>query len=913
LTFPYAQQSFEPLPWPHQAPDLTPQQIELLNQQVWVINDFPLYQADEAGDHRYFHGGLDIVLDNGTPIYAMKDGWVKFFDYGSGTIGITDIPGDEPSYGWEYTHLGNFQVEVGDFVTAGTFIGEVDFPQGLAHIHLTKVFSQGPYWGGWRYMCVPNGHFTYIDEEPPVINTPFYFFENNSDTIIEPDGTGNVVLSGQVDIVVPMREQGLYARSNDSGFGDRLGITTIVYEIRPAGSDPGSGHLFQSFDFNKIKIKSGFWDTYYNAQITKVVYKHWTLFEPNRTSGDKSLSYYIITNCSGERSPRKLHTDDRNYCWDTAALDQDGYPLYLNGTYDIIVTAYDFDGHSSSQTMRVTVGNPEMLVPDQFPTIQDAINAAVDGDIISVAPGIYEEEIDFLGKEIIVQGNPGAAIIDGVGGCAVSFFSDEGPRSILRNFVIRNGYMGIFLADSSPTIHKVTVCDNEYGVAAFVGAQPVISNSIFWNNTEDDLLFCQVSYTCIEDANDGVGNITNDPLFVDPDNGDYHLKSEAGRWDPDSQSWVADDVTSPCIDKGNPTSLVWAEHYPHCGRVNMGAYGNTSEASRSQPGCPTIQDAIDAANHGETVIIPDGIYMGPGNRDIDFKGKAITLQSENGPANCIIDCRGTATHPRRGFYFHSGEDASSVVEGFTIMNGYAQFGGGILCEDSSPKITNCVFQQNTAEWYGGAMENYYSSPVVSNCIFSGNRALDWSFGGAIDNYVSSPTITNCTFHNNSADYGGAIFDSEQSTTVTNNCILWANNSTCGPEICGTCSVLYCNVQGGYAGTGNIDTDPLFVDGTGGDYHLLHGSPAIDAGDPASDWGNEPWPNGRRVNLGAYGNTAQATRSKTDFEDLAMLADHWLQDGPFVDVAPEPDGDGIINFADFAVLAHYWAAEQDASP
>jgi hypothetical protein len=141
LTFPYAQQSFEPLPWPHQAPDLTPQEIELLNQQVWVINDFPLYQADEEGWPRYFHGGLDIVLDNGTPIYAMKDGWVKFLDYLSGTIAITDMPGDEPSYGWEYTHLGNFQVEVGDFVTAGTFIGEVDFPQGLAHIHLTKDFS----------------------------------------------------------------------------------------------------------------------------------------------------------------------------------------------------------------------------------------------------------------------------------------------------------------------------------------------------------------------------------------------------------------------------------------------------------------------------------------------------------------------------------------------------------------------------------------------------------------------------------------------------------------------------------------------------------------------------------------------------------------------------------------------------
>ncbi|MHC4647980.1 MAG: DNRLRE domain-containing protein, partial [Planctomycetota bacterium] len=160
LTFPYEQASMEPLPWPHQAPGLTAQQIELLNQQVWIINDFPLYQADEAETMRYFHGGLDIVLDNGTPTYAMKDGWVKVAD--ANTIVIADTPGDEACYAWQYTHLGNLQVQVGDFVTAGTLIGQVDF-YGLAHIHLAKVFSEAPYWGNWHYMCMPNGHFTYID------------------------------------------------------------------------------------------------------------------------------------------------------------------------------------------------------------------------------------------------------------------------------------------------------------------------------------------------------------------------------------------------------------------------------------------------------------------------------------------------------------------------------------------------------------------------------------------------------------------------------------------------------------------------------------------------------------------------------------------------------------------------------
>lgn len=355
LTFPYEETIIEPLPWPHQAPDLTPQQIDTLIQQLWIINDFPLYQADQAGDLRYFHAGLDIVLDNNTPIYAMKDGWVKFTDYS--TITIADTSDNIPSYGWEYTHLSNFQVQVGDFVTSGTFIGEVDF-DGLPHIHLSKVFSQGDYWGWWRYMCIPNGHFSYIDEEPPVINTPFYFFENNSDTEIESGGAGNVVLCGQVDIVVPMREPGLYARDNISGYGDRLGITKIEYEIRPTGSTPGSGQIFHSFDFNDIKIKSNARNPEYNAGLTRLVYKHWSFFEEERTSWDKYFSYYIITNCSGEQSPQEINISDQNYCWDTTALDQDDFPVFPNGTYDITVTAYDFSGHSSTQTMTVEVDNP---------------------------------------------------------------------------------------------------------------------------------------------------------------------------------------------------------------------------------------------------------------------------------------------------------------------------------------------------------------------------------------------------------------------------------------------------------------------------------------------------------------------------------------------------------------------------
>ena len=314
---------------------------------------------------------------------------------------------------------------------------------------------------------------------------------------------------------------------------------------------------------------------------------------------------------------------------------------------------------------------------------------------------------------------------------------------------------------------------------------------------------------------------------------------------------------------------------------------------------PTIQAGIDAAWHGDVVLVANGTYTGSGNKDLDFNGKAITVTSENGAENCIIDCENDG----RGFYFHSGETEESVVNGFTIRNGSANKGGGIFCEDSSPTVQNNNISGNSADSpgsSGGGIYCYNSDSIITNNNISGNSAVNsgggikclWrspvityntitlnsaggsgggiycdhssatltnntiienssaggSGGGGIFCDYSFPIITNNTIEGNSANDGGGIYCYLSSSPMITNTILW-NNS---PEEIyldedSSITITYSDIQDGWEGETNIDVDPMFVDPDNGDYHLQVGSPCIDAGDP-----NSPKdPDGTRADIGAF--------------------------------------------------------------
>ncbi len=249
-----------------------------------------------------------------------------------------------------------------------------------------------------------------------------------------------------------------------------------------------------------------------------------------------------------------------------------------------------------------------------FDMVQEAIHVAEDGDIVLVYPGLYAEEINFLGKAITVQSATDAAVLENQDDFAVSFYHGEGSDSVLRNFVIRNSFMGIFLAGSSPTISNVTVVDNKYAIEAYAGAEPDISNCILWNNTHGDLFGCRARYSCIERGNEGEGNIYADPLFFNPDNGDYHLRSGRGRYWPEHDVWVLDKITSPCINTGDPLSDYSNEPMPNGGRINMGAFGGTAFASMSEMNQPP-EVSIISPEYGSELYGPVLVEVNAWDRD----------------------------------------------------------------------------------------------------------------------------------------------------------------------------------------------------------------------------------------------------------------------------------------------------------
>ncbi|MBP8909912.1 MAG: leucine-rich repeat domain-containing protein [Phycisphaerae bacterium] len=286
-----------------------------------------------------------------------------------------------------------------------------------------------------------------------------------------------------------------------------------------------------------------------------------------------------------------------------------------------------------------------------FDRIQEALDVAADGTSIIVAPGVYRENIDLLGKKVYLtaidlqnpHGGP-CAVIEGQGnGPVVRIRPGSGDKCSLVGFVITKGTGypagAIDCTGASPTLANClivgnrcldsggaalrfensqavlihcTIADNDAGfegaALTLIDSNITMTNSILWGNSPQEIAKTIASkplirYCAVRGWWPDLGNLHADPLFavrgvwvnrdkpeetLDSQNvraiwtgGDYHLKSLAGRWDPVAGTWISDALTSPCIDSGDPQSPIAHEPMPHGNIVNMGAYGGTTEASKS--------------------------------------------------------------------------------------------------------------------------------------------------------------------------------------------------------------------------------------------------------------------------------------------------------------------------------------------
>lgn len=177
---------------------------------------------------------------------------------------------------------------------------------------------------------------------------------------------------------------------------------------------------------------------------------------------------------------------------------------------------------------------------------------------------------------------------------------------------------------------------------------------------------------------------------------------------------------------------------------------------------------------------------------------------------------------------------SPKLKNLVFVDNSALYGGGMCNYDhSDPMLNNIVFRNNSAD-YGGGMYNNESNPILNNVVFSGNSAAKG--GGGIFNYVySNPVLAGVTISGNAAEYGGGMYNNTECFPSVTNSILWGNTAPQSDQIQETSTtyttVAHSIIQGGWSGEGNLDTDPLFVDGQDNDLRLgaCDGSPAIDAG------------------------------------------------------------------------------------
>jgi len=350
--------------------------------------------------------------------------------------------------------------------------------------------------------------------------------------------------------------------------------------------------------------------------------------------------------------------------------------------------------------------------------------------------------------------------------------------------------------------------------------------------------------------------------------------------------------------------------FPSGGGQRNGSTSSPSRAkSRDWLTNETILKGGVLAQDVNAATILDGLIIQNGRYGIECRGN---------PGPSIINCKIEDNYDCGIYCDNSHPKITNCVIANNGNRDSFLHGGGIYCNNSSPTITNCIFSGNLAVGKdiqygqkGGAMFNSASSPTITNCIFTGNHAY---IGGGIYNEIYSlPIVTNCTFIGNEACYGGGGMCNEyNSSPAVTNCIFWGNKANSdGNEVYNyddgsDPNFSYCDIEDcgapdnwdtdlGTDGGNNINADPCFynVDDPNS-YHLTADSNCIDAGDP--NFITNP----DETDIDGEDRKIDGDANGTVIVDMGADEYYWSP--------ADFDEDEFVNFIDYAKFAAAWQTE-----
>jgi len=504
-------------------------------------------------------------------------------------------------------------------------------------------------------------------------------------------------------------------------------------------------------------------------------------------------------------------------------------------------------------------------VPGDYPTIQEGIDAALDGDVVEIADGAYtgalNKNLDFVGKAITVcgaSGDPELCVIDCEGdGRGFYFHSGEGADSTVEGIMVTNGYVdenflgdkyggGVSCLSSDPTFSNCIIRGNEsYGIHANGGG-------IYCTDSSPRLTDCQIEFN--ETFSNGGGFYCSDGNPVLVNCAITENRSLSG------------DGGGICFYLNSNPTLTDCTLMNNVGYLYGGGL-SCEDSSLTMANCTISDNSILLSGGGmyclnSDITLTDCAITGNWTTDkYDDGGGGCYFSNTGGTlTRCMVNENRIVSQCNGGGGVYCDNNSNPIFIECDISDNNIdtlESGGGLYCYESNPILIDCMLSGNKASSGGGVYclnnsqpillgctitdclvshrggaihSTNLSYPILVNCLIADNISDRW--GGAMYcGGISNPTLINCTIAGNRAEFGpGLACGTSDTQVILMNSILWNGPDQIWIEGEPTIAFEHCNVVDLWEGDGNFGSEPLFIDPDSSDYRLSSGSPCIDAGD-----------------------------------------------------------------------------------